>query len=88
MNKKSGWHFCFISSMIWSIIYLFYQGEEALIDFSEDDGLYGSKHLANLWSNEIYQKKNGSFEGHFFWDDGHSPKKKKEKKKTKQKCAM
>ena len=29
----------------------FFLGEEALIDFSDDDGLYGSKHLAKAWSS-------------------------------------
>jgi hypothetical protein len=29
----------------------FFLGEEALVDFSDVDGLYGSKHLAKAWSS-------------------------------------
>ena len=37
------------SNSIYSVS--FFLGEEALIDFSDDDGLYGSKHLAKAWSS-------------------------------------
>lgn len=29
---------------------IFFDGEEALVDFTETDGLYGSKHLAEKWA--------------------------------------
>ena len=37
-------------------------GEEALVDFSENDGLYGSKHLAKKWSNSSSNEKNDEAE--------------------------
>ena len=37
-------------------------GEEALVDFSESDGLYGSKHLAKKWSNSTSVERNDGAE--------------------------
>lgn len=32
---------------------IFFDGEEAFRKWSDTDSLYGSRHLANLWANEI-----------------------------------
>ena len=40
------------SSTCVGVTEVFFDGEEAFIDFDEVDGLYGSKHLANLWAGE------------------------------------
>ena len=34
---------------------IFFDGEEAFIDFNSSDGLYGSKHLAQKWTNQSAQ---------------------------------
>ncbi len=31
------------------LVLVFFDGEEAFIDFNDQDGLYGSKHLAEKW---------------------------------------
>ncbi|KAI8788113.1 glutaminyl-peptide cyclotransferase protein, partial [Biomphalaria glabrata] len=35
---------------------LFFDGEEAFIRWSDDDSLYGSRHLAELWERTPRQK--------------------------------
>ena len=46
---KKTYYFLANCNSIYSVS--FFLGEEALIDFSDDDGLYGSKHLAKAWSS-------------------------------------
>jgi glutaminyl-peptide cyclotransferase len=46
-------HLCRIDDCI-GLTELFFDGEEAFKTFSNTDGLYGSKHLAELWDNTTY----------------------------------
>ena len=32
---------------------VFFDGEEAFVSWTDTDSLYGSRHLASLWQNEI-----------------------------------
>lgn len=40
---------------------LFLDGEEALVDWSNTDSLYGARHLAKLWGSTTYKTKNYTF---------------------------
>ncbi len=42
------------------ITLVFFDGEEAFVFFSQTDGLYGSRHLADLWFNTTYSPPAGS----------------------------
>lgn len=41
-----------------SLMLLFFDGEEAFVDWSETDSLYGSRHLAHKWQQKKFHYKN------------------------------
>ena len=39
---------------------IFFDGEEAIIDWSDEDSLYGSRHLAEVMQNELLAPSDGN----------------------------
>lgn len=42
-----------------SLQLLFLDGEEAFVDWKQDDSLYGSRHLAKKWDNQQWRNSKG-----------------------------
>jgi glutaminyl-peptide cyclotransferase len=37
---------------------IFFDGEEAIVEWTDEDSIYGARHLASKWSNEIILVQN------------------------------
>ena len=49
-------YFCFVKQSDVTLQMVFFDGEEAFVNWTRTDSLYGSRHLAEKWSNTLHPK--------------------------------